>query len=271
MRSGVVLRGVVVSLLVLLGVTGAACGGSGSSSGGDAVTGSAGKATKKYDSTGFTAVHAAQGASVVVQQGDTFAVSVTVNENLVQYLTVEVQSDTLQIGLDPSQKYRLADLSAEVTMPDLSGIDVTEAADVLAKGFMSKGDLTLKVSGAGQLSVEGMKAGNATLEVSEASRLGGRLVLSGRLTMMASDAGKAIISGASRTVGLTGTGASQVSLKDFAAQTATVHLTGGSNATVRATKTVNVTLDGASTLHYYGPAKLGNTDVNGASQVNHMR
>ena len=271
MRSGVVLRGVVVSLLVLLGVTGAACGGSGSSSGGDAVTGSAGKATKKYDSTGFTAVHAAQGASVVVQQGDTFAVSVTVNENLVQYLTVEVQGDTLQIGLDPSQKYRLADLSAEVTMPDLSGIDVTEAADVLAKGFMSKGDLTLKVSGAGQLSMEGMKAADATLEVSGASRLGGRLVLTGgadhdgirrrqghhqRREPHRGPDGHRRQPGLAQ--GLRRADGDRPSDRRLQRQRAR-HQDGQCDARRGL---------GAD---YYGPAKLGNTDVNGASQVNHMR
>jgi len=265
-----VLRVVVVSLILVLGGAVAACGGSSSAESG-VVTGTGVQKTRTYDFSGFTSVRVTHGFSVVIQQGDAFAVSASVDENLVQYLRVEVQGDTLSIGLDPSVTYRLTDVSAEVTMPDLSSLEVAEAADVYAVGFEVAGDLSLLVSGAGQLNVEGMKAANASLEVAGGGRLGGELTVGGTWTMKASEAGKAIFSGAARSVDLTASGASEVSLKNLAAKTASVTLTGASSASVRASRTLDVALAQASTLDYYGSAELGRADVTGASQINHIQ
>lgn len=269
MKAGVAVRRVVVSLVLLLALVAAACGESTVES--DAVTGSGSAATKTYTLSGFTAIQADQGFSVVVTRGESFAVSVSADENLVQYLTVEVRGDALYLGLDPAKTYRLANLKAEVTMPELSGVEVMRAADVFVEGFTTKGDLALKVADAGQLNVDALKAQSATLEVSGAGRLGGKLVVKGALTVSAAGGSQAILIGAARTVTLTASEASEVSLKGVASQTATVELTGGSRASVRASKTVNAALAEASALDYYGTAQLGEMNVAGASQVQHFQ
>lgn len=274
MRSGVLLRALVVSFVLALGVAAAACGGSSSSATSDeagVVTGTGVQKTQTFDLSGFTSVRVSQGFSVVIEKGDSFAVSASVNENLVDHLQVEVQGDTLVIALDPAKTYRLADLSAQVTMPELAGLEVQGNADAYATGFKSKGDVSLKASGAGRISVDGMKAASATLAVSEGGMLGGKMVVSGALVMSAAGASQAIVAGAARTVELTADGASEVSLKDLAAVTASVTLSGGSRASVRASKTVDVSLAEASSLDLYGTAELGETNVQGASQINRIQ
>lgn len=262
------MRSILVCLVLLLGAVAAACGGSTVES--DTVTGSGSRTTKTYALSGFTAVQADQGFSVTVKQGDSFTVSVSADENLLQYLTVEVREDALYLGLDPAKTYRLANLTAEVTMPELSGVEVTRAADMFVEGFASEGDLAFTVADAGQLNVDAIEARNAKLELSGASQLAGELTLKGALTMKAAGGSQAILVGAARTVDLTAADASQVSLKTFATRTATVELTGASKASVRASKTVNAALAEASVLDYYGSAELGEMNVVGVSQVQHF-
>jgi hypothetical protein len=257
------------AVLLLLLVPLAACGGSAPGAGD--VVGSSAQVTKTYDYSGFTAVQADQKFSVNVQQGKSFAVSVTVNDNLVQYLQVKVQGDTLHIGLDPGKSYRLADLTAEVTMPDVTAVTVNGAADAFVKGFTSGKSLTFKVGGAGKLSVSGLKAEAASFDVSGGSDIGGDLELTGDLAVTASGAAQGFITGSGRNVTLVASGAAVISLKRFTAHDADVSLSGASQAGVRATGTIDVQASEASTFIYYGPAKLGKTDVNGASQVSHIQ
>ena len=269
MRAGLAPRSVVVSLILLLAVVAAACGESTVES--DVVTGSGGSTTKTYALSGFTAVQADQGFSVAVTRGESFAVSVSAEESLIQYLEVEVRGDALYLGLDPSRTYRLATLTAEVTMPELSGVEVTRAADVFVEGFTTKGDLTFTVADAGELSIDALKAQDATFEMSGAARLGAKLALSGALSVTARGGSQAVLAGVARSVEVKASEASVVSLQGVAARTATVELTGASKTSVRASRTVNAAVSEASALDYYGTAELGEMNVAGTSQVQHIQ
>jgi len=71
------------------------------------VYGSGTPVTKTYDYTGFTKVTVESGFVATVEWGDDFAVSVTVDDNLVkEHLKVELDGDTLRVGLATLWQYR---------------------------------------------------------------------------------------------------------------------------------------------------------------------
>jgi hypothetical protein len=253
--------------LLLLLVPLAACGG-GEVAG--VVVGSSAQTTKTFALSGFTKVQVDQKFSVNVQRGNASAVSVTVNENLVQYLKVEVKGDTLYLGLDPGKTYSLTGLTADVTLPQLDAVTVGGASDAFVDGFTSEGLLALKVSGASKLSLAGMKAKDASFGLSGGSGLGGDLTLTGDLDGSAAGASQAVLTGACRDVRLDVSGASVVSLKGFKATNTDVSVSGASQTSVYAAGTIDVQASGASTFVYYGPGKLGTTDISGASQISHI-
>ncbi len=226
--------------------------------------------TKAYDLSGFTGVRVDNDFSATVSRGTAFKVSVTVNENLVKYLTVEVKGDTLHIGLDPTVTYRLTDLRAEVTMPSVGGAEVSGASDVYLTDFSSSAALELKASGAGQLSLKDVKAGAVTFDASGGSRIEGDLSCVD-LSGVASGASTAAVGGAASTATLEGSGGSKLLMNLFTIQDATVNLSGASQAAVRVDGTLAADLSGASKLDYYGSAKLSKTSVTGASQIQHIQ
>ncbi len=269
MRSRVLQRVLLLSVVLGLAVAAAACGGSSSTAASDVVTGSGVQETKTYDLSGFTSVRVDKGVSTVVRRGHSFAVSASANENAVQYLRVSVEGDTLVVGLDPSKKYELVDASAEIVMPELSLLEVTAGGDAYAEKFTSTGDIAFTVSGAAQLNLERVRAASATMKASGGGKLGGGIVVSGALKVTA-EGSMVTLLGKARRVDLTGSRASMVSLKNVTAQTVNVVLVEASKASVWASKTVNVAMNGASGLDYYGPAALGKTDIAGVSQLNHI-
>ena len=266
MRAGVVLRYVVAVVVLLILVAVAGCG---SSSGGE-VVGSSGVTTKALDLSGFTAVRVDNDFSASVSRGDAFKVSVTVNENLVKYLKVEVKGDTLYIGLDTTVTYRLTDLRADITMPSVSGAEVSGAGDAYLTGFSSADALALKASGAGQLSMQDVKAGAVTFDASGGSRIEGQLACQD-LSGVASGGSTATMGGSASTAKLEASGGSKLLMNRFAMRDAAVTLSGASQAAVLVNGTLDVDLSGASKLDYYGSARLGKASVNGASQLTHIQ
>jgi len=240
---------------------------SGCGTSGKVVSASGHPVTKQFDLGSFTAVrldNAVQAA--VVYDASATTVAVTVDHNLVEYLVVEVEGDTLHIGLQPGNTYSGQTFRATVVMPRLSGIEQTGAARGRVIGFVSSDPLWVRLSGGSRAGFSGIEAGAVTFDVSGASGLAGGL---------SGDAFSGMVSGTSR-VGVTGTagsarleasGASSLDLGALTIGDLEVRLSGGSRGTVTVNGTLDADVSGGSTLEYGGSPTLGDVQASGGSQI----
>ena len=205
--------------------------------------------TKDFDLANFSAVAAGSAFQVEIIQSDLYNVSVTVNENLVDRLDVGVSGNTLRISLRPGIGLTgAATLKAKVTMPKLTGLELSGASRATLAGFDSANSLGAEVSGASTLRGE-LTCGDAQFDVSGAS--------------------KVQLKGGAQDLNVKASGASTADLSDFASRNAVVDASGASNVTVATSGTLIVEASGASTVRYVGePAKLS-TNTSGASTVAH--
>lgn len=130
-------------------------------------TGSGEVVTQEMDLTGFDKLDIRQGFNVEVSQGDEFSVLVRVNENLVEYLQVEVLGDTLKIGLEQNRVYANTTLQAEVTMPTLTGLDVSGGTDVTVSGTGE--DIAVDASGGSDADLASFQVVDANIDASGGS------------------------------------------------------------------------------------------------------
>lgn len=130
-------------------------------------TGSGEVVTQEMDLNGFDKLDIRQGFKVEVSQGDEFSVLVRVNENLVEYLQVEVLGDTLKIGLEQNRVYANATLQAEVTMPTLTGLDVSGGTDVTVSGTGE--DIAVDASGGSDADLASFQVVDANIDASGGS------------------------------------------------------------------------------------------------------
>lgn len=231
------------------------------------VSGSGTPVTKSYGFTGFNRVTADSGFAVTVTQGAEYAVSVTVDDNLVEeHLKVELDGETLRIGLEPLWAYRDLTLEATVTMPGLTGIEASGASTVSASGFASGDPLALTASGASTMTLIGAGAGEVGLELSGASRLEGELEAQ-ELTGEISGAGAVELRGSIQRLQLDASGGSRFELLGLPAVDADLRLSGGSRGAVTVTGTLNADVSGGSRLEYAGSPQLGSVDSSGGSVV----
>jgi len=230
--------------LIMLLIVQLACGISAP----DVREGSGNIVTIEENFTDFTALDINHAFDVTVQQGDDYSVTIRVDDNFVDDLDIKLQGDALKIGFKSTFNTRLKDATfeADITMPDLSAIDVSSASRAEIKGFSSSAPFRANVSSAGSLRGD-IDAGNTTLDVSGASNV----ELAG--------------SGADLTV--KASGASTVDLSDFPVGDATVDASDASRVTVNVSGTLDVDASSASNVMYLGNPTLGAIDLSGASSV----
>ncbi|MGI9616512.1 MAG: GIN domain-containing protein [Acidimicrobiales bacterium] len=182
---------------------------------------------------------------VVVAEGPT-SIEVTVDDNLVDYLDVEVRGDVLQVGFQQRVSYDFdVQPTATISMPSLERIDLGGAVTANVAGVEAEEAIDVDASGASDLSL------NARVD---------------SLTIDASGASNVDVDGRAEDVQIDASGASNVDLGSLDASGATVDLSGASFLRLGTVERVEGALSGASTL-----AAASTSDVNvrtsGASSV----
>jgi hypothetical protein len=230
------------------------------------VVGSGNLEAKEFDFSGLTRVAVAHAFQVDITRADSFFVSITLDDNLFEYLDIKKIGDTLHIGLETDVTYRKTTQRATITMPDLRRLELSGASRGDISGFSSAHSLWLEASGASYLSIENVEAGDTQFNISGASRVSGNIeIADGNFDV--SGASTVELEGAAHDVLMDVSGASTMRLADFAVTNAGIELSGASKATVNVSSRLDIDASGASRLDYLGNPTLGTVSVSGESTI----
>jgi hypothetical protein len=169
---------------------------------------------------------------------------VTIDDNLVDRVRVEVDGDTLAIDLDGS--VRGATLRAEIGVVRLRQVSVSGASRARVEGQVTD-DLTIEASGASEVEIGTVELDELFLDVSGASQVA--------------------IDGSAGQVRADVSGASGVSLFGVEADEVAVDVSGASDAEVTALDRLEATASGASSVRYRGEPDRVISDESGASSI----
>ena len=210
------------------------------------LVGSGNLETEEYAFTDFTEVEISSAFEFEIKQSSSYSINVTADDNVMEYVQVSQVGQTLKIGLGRVIWLGPVTLKASVTMPQLSGLDVSGASRGTVSDFSSTEDVDITVSGASRVTGD-ITAGNAEFDISGASTI----QLEGSANDMI-----ASVSGASR-----------FNLDDFTVNNADVDFSGASSGTINLDGRLDADLSGASTLWYIGEPTMGSIDISGASTL----
>ena len=212
------------------------------------ITGSGNVVTQEEAITGFDQVDISHSFEVDISQGDTFSVVIRVDDNLVRYLEVVKVGNTLQIGLKPDPPNIMsATLEAEVTMPELTGLDMSGSSHATIIGFKSAQALAVNASGASHLQGH-FEADTVSFNLGGSSEV----VLTGSAqNMMIEEA----------------SGSSDANLTDFPVIDASVKAGGKSQVTVNVSGRLDVDASNSANVYYLGDPTLGTIDTSGSATV----
>jgi len=210
------------------------------------LVGSGNLETETYAFTDFNKVEISSAFEFEIEQSSSYSIEITVDDNIMEYVRVSQDGQTLKIGLRPAIWVGSVTLKASVTMPELSGLDISGASRGTISDFSSTEDLDIMVSGASTVTGD-ITAGDVEFDISGASTV----QLEGSANDMVADV----------------SGASSFHLDDFTVNNADVDFSGASSGTVNLSRRLNADLSGASRLWYIGEPIMGNIDTSGASTI----
>jgi hypothetical protein len=214
---------------------------------GEVVTGSGTPATGQFDVAGFTKVEAHGAFQVEIVRADKFDVSVTTDDNLLEFVKVTEDNGTLTIGLENGKNFRSrAGFKATIAMPALEGIQLEGACTGSVKGFDGCKTFSIELQGASTLTGE---------------------VDADELNIVADGASTVTLQGTAKEGIVRASGASKIHLSDLALVRADIHFSGACSGTVHVMDKLDYELSGASHLDYRGRPTLGNQDASGASSA----
>ncbi|MBI5303162.1 MAG: DUF2807 domain-containing protein [Chloroflexi bacterium] len=242
------MRTFTLAIIAVLTMALAACSTVGDYLARPQVVGSGKLLTKNFQFNDFTEVQVGNAFQVEITRADTFSVSVTTDDNLFDHLRVEKQGNALRIFFAPDITVRQMsrESQAKITLPALERLNLSGATTGAISGFKSAQSFDANISGASKLSGD-IEVGNARIEASGASSV--------------------TLSGSAKNTTLIASGASQLNLANFAIESASVELSGGSNGTINAQSKLDYYASGASHLTYSGKPSIGKSQTTGASSA----
>ena len=202
--------------------------------------------TEEYPFTDFAKVEISSAFEFEIDQSGSCSVNVTADDNVIDYVQVSKEGETLKIGLGTVQSLGPVTLRASVTMPQLHALTASGASHGTVSGFSSTEDLNITLSGASRVTGD-ITAGNAEFDIDGASTI--------QLEGSANDMVTSV------------DGASHFNLDDFTVNNADVSFGGASSGTINLSGRLDADLSGASTLQYIGEPTMGTINVADSSTL----
>jgi hypothetical protein len=203
--------------------------------------------TEEYVFTDFTEVEISSAFEFEIEQSDSYSINVTADDNVIDYVQVSKEGQTLKIGLGTVPSLGPVTLRAFVSMPQLHGLTASGASHGTVSDFSSTEDVNITVSGASRVTGD-ITAGDAEFDIDGASTI--------QLEGSANDMVASV------------DGGSHFNLDDFTVNNADVIFSGASSGTINLNGRLDANLSGASTLWYIGEPTMGTIEITGASTLN---
>ncbi len=230
--------------------------------------------TEEKKFSDFTRVDLGGSFEVEIAQANSYSITVTTERDLLDYITVSKEGETLRVYINPRHPFTdfaaiAKSFKAKITMPALNELRLSGTTKVTVTGFKSANDFKLDESGASSLSIDKIEAGEIEFKISGASKLSGNIKAKDAKFEVSGASNVALV-GSAETIALNTSGASKANLTDFPTNTASINLSGASEATIDVKEKLDVVLSDASRLYFQGDPTMGTTSISGASTIKHQ-
>jgi len=160
----------------------------------NAINGSGKIVTQSRAVSGISSVSLSGSGQVLIEQGDSESLTVTTDDNLMQYIKTEVRGNALDLGFtDPLTNVQPTnDIVFTLKVKKLEGLEISGSGKADVKR-LAQDRLQVRISGSGDVSGQGT-AQDLELRISGSGSYRGQDIKSQRATVGVSGSGNAVVS-----------------------------------------------------------------------------
>ncbi|HCX98958.1 MAG TPA: DUF2807 domain-containing protein [Bacteroidales bacterium] len=190
---------------------------------------------EERDVKNFTAIQLSISADVYLTQANGYSFTIEGDKSSLDRVITEVRGNTLVIKTERiNQRFLKSNIKIHITMPDIEGLAISGSGDIKAVTPLVTRDLTLRVSGSGDISIPDLTLKSLYAAVSGS----GDITISGQ--GVASDANVKI------------SGSGDVILKGVRFQNADISIAGSGDAYVELSENLKARVAGSGDIVYSG-------------------
>ncbi|BDS09868.1 head GIN domain-containing protein [Aureispira anguillae] len=204
-------------------------------------------ATQTYDLNAFTGVSAQSAIDVNIIQGNTQSVKLTGADNLLDKVDIYVENSTLIIKMKFGF-YQNNNIVADITIPSIDFVEISGSGNVWLDDFAFTDDLTMKITGSGNIKTGVLDLSNQTL------------------TCEVTGSGNITTQGQANVTNLKISGSGDYEAHDMIAGYGHTKITGSGNAKVNITTDLHVTISGSGNIYYKGQPTI-EVNITGSGEV----
>jgi hypothetical protein len=202
--------------------------------------------TETRDVTGFSGIKLNTDAEVYYINDPNYKVEVNAQNNIRAILTTEVQGNDLVIDMK-RRVWKANKVTIYVHAPHMNRLSIGGSGDINSQSTISENDLSLTISGSGNISVPTVTIQTLSTKISG----------SGSIKVDRGDA-----SNVSHSI----SGSGNINADYLNSTTVDAKISGSGNITVTATKKLNATISGSGSIRYHGIPTV-NANVSGSGSV----
>ena len=266
----------VLLLTLALLLTACSYGGVNISFNSQTIKGSGTVTTEARQVSGFSKVELQSIGNLTIKQGTSESLNIKADDNLLPYITTEVDGDTLKIGMkpninvDPTQKIEYALTVKSLSSVVLSGFGNINADELTGSaldirlsgsgdinvGQITADSLTMHLSGLGNITVNTAKVTDPNLELAGSGNLTINTLNADSFALSLSGLGTASVSGTATNQTIRLSGAGNYKGGDLQSSKAEVTISGLGDATVWAVDSLSSSITGSGKVKYFGAPQL---------------
>ena len=180
----------------------------------NAVKGEGEVVSKTFDFKDFDQIVINGHADVDFSQSSGYEVTVSTQENILEWLDYKVDGTTLIIETKDHREIRATEYNLVILAPELKKLTVNGASDFNVRTLRMEGDLDVQVNGAGDLDFDNIACNSLTVEVNGAADANLTAVdVRNTLTVKVNGAGDVDITGNAQNASFEVNGAGEVNAK----------------------------------------------------------
>jgi hypothetical protein len=215
----------------------------------------------------FNALDTRGSISVYISESSDMPVTVSGDENLIDYIETCVKDEVLHVHFKNGYGYS-SKKNLKVTIPNngkLKNIHASASSNVYIKGRLVSDNMSITIRGSADLKGD-IKADNIKMDCSGSSDFKGHIEAK-TLVVNCSGSSDCIISGSADVCNLSMSGSSDFKGYDFIAKKCDGSASGSSDIWITCTEELSVRTSGSSDVYYRGHAKVTSARLFGSSNL----
>jgi hypothetical protein len=196
--------------------------------------------------TDFNTINVHGPFELEIVRDSSFKAVLSTDDNLIGRVRGSLDRKTLMLSIEAPATFYPTKLKVSISMPDISGLSLSDAAKATMSGFNSFNDFNLYLNKGSNL--------NGAIEADD-------------MTINLSGASQAAMAGKSRTLDLQCSAGSKLDMGDFQVTRAQVKLKEASEATLNVSGELDVVMSDASKIYYLGNPLISDTSISGGSTM----